>query len=92
MLSQPVAQGLLTRDHAIVLGGLAAVALLAWAHMFHLATHMDDMARLADVAAPQMRVWTAADLILLFLMWAVMMVPSAAPLILVVADVKRRCW
>ena len=94
MMPQTVGQSLLTRDRVIVLSGLAAVASLAWAYMFYLAADMDDMAMVADVATPQMRVWTAVDLILLFLMWAVMMVammvPSAAPLILVVAGVNRR--
>ncbi|HEV2121444.1 MAG TPA: DUF2182 domain-containing protein [Chloroflexota bacterium] len=48
----------------------------------------------AEMAMPQMQSWGAMDLLLLFLMWAVMMVammlPSAAPMVLMFASIQRR--
>ncbi len=47
-----------------------------------------------EMAMPRMQSWGPLDLVLLFVMWAVMMVammvPSAAPLILLFAAVNRR--
>jgi len=81
----------LRRDRAIVFFGLVAVALLAWAYLLYLARGMDmDV----SMAMPQVEPWGAADLTLMFAMWAVMMmammVPSAAPMILVFAAVNRK--
>jgi len=46
------------------------------------------------VIMPAMQHWTAWDLLLVFLMWAVMMVtmmvPSASPVILLYAEINRR--
>jgi predicted metal-binding membrane protein len=55
---------------------------------------MPDMPGMAMAAAtPMLRVWTATDYLLMFVMWAVMMVgmmtPSAAPMILIYARVAR---
>jgi predicted metal-binding membrane protein len=81
---------LLKRDHTIVLSGLIAISLLAWAYMVYLAWDMEHM----KMAMPQMQIWGAVDLVLLFVMWAVMMVammvPSAAPLILIFVGVNRK--
>jgi len=47
-----------------------------------------------DMAMPQMRTWQPLDVLLIFIMWAVMMVgmmlPSAAPMILLFAAVSRK--
>jgi predicted metal-binding membrane protein len=47
-----------------------------------------------DMAMPQMQTWGWVDLVLLFVMWAVMMVammvPTAAPMILIFAKVNRQ--
>jgi len=87
------------RDRAIILAGLIAVTALAWAYMFYLAARMGDMSMspdmtdMTEMAAPQMRSWGIIDLVLMFIMWSVMMVammvPSAAPMILVFAKVQR---
>ena len=52
------------------------------------------MAAMGDMAGPLLTAWTAADFLLMFLMWAVMMaammLPSAAPMLLAFAGVNRR--
>jgi predicted metal-binding membrane protein len=54
--------------------------------------HMD--VGLAMVIMPAMQNWTAWDLVLVFLMWAVMMVammvPAVSPVILLFAEISRR--
>ncbi len=95
-------EALLERDRAVVLAGLAGVSLLAWAYLVVTAVEMGGMpgagatAPLGAVleAAMQVRPWTGFDFLLMFLMWAVMMVammvPSAAPMILLFAAVRRK--
>lgn len=76
-------QAALGRDRLLALGGLLAVLVLAWGYLLHLAGAMGAPA--TPMAAMPSR-WGAVDLLLTFLMWAVMMVammvPSAAPLVL----------
>ena len=90
---------MLRRDRTIVLAGLIGVAALAWAYILYLGRHMSgmDMGSMPmgmDMSMPQMVSWSATDFILMFVMWAVMMVammvPSAAPMILVFATVSRK--
>ncbi len=88
---------LLKRDRAILLGGLFVISALAWAYTAHLAvgTSGESMAAGAmEMSMPQTRAWGSGDLAFLFPMWAVMMtammLPSAAPMILLVAGVNRR--
>src|SRR5262245_5736595 len=54
--------------------------------------HMD--VGMEMVIMPAMQNWTARDLVLVFLMWAVMMVammvPSASPVVLLFAEINRR--
>lgn len=84
---------LIRRDRAIVATGLLAVAGLAWFYILRLSR---EMAAAADMgmAMPQMKPWTLPDLSFAVLMWAVMMiammVPSAAPMILIFATVNRK--
>jgi predicted metal-binding membrane protein len=83
-------EGLLKRDRAVVLAGLAGVSLLAWAYILVTAAEMGT----APGMAMQLRPWTGLDFLLMFLMWAVMMVammvPSAAPMILLFAAIRRK--
>jgi predicted metal-binding membrane protein len=86
---------LVKRDRAVVLAGLAGVTGLAWAYLFVTAAEMGGtMDAGAMVAAMQIRPWTGLDFLLMFLMWAVMMVammlPSAAPMILLFAALRRK--
>jgi predicted metal-binding membrane protein len=86
---------ILKRDRAIVAFGLAGVVTLSWIYLIYTdwgMRHMDVGIKMAIM--PAMQHWTAWDLVLVFLMWAVMMVammiPSASPVILLFAEINRR--
>lgn len=91
---------LLRRDRLVVLCGLATVTLLAWGYLFHMARGMVGLAEgrapamASGLVMPQVQRWGSVELLLLFVMWAVMMVammmPSAAPLLLTFARARRR--
>ena len=85
-------ESVLKRDRVMVLSGVAALVALAWAYMVYLAQSTSGMG--SGVAMTQLQSWSAADFGLMFLMWAVMMVammvPTAAPMILLFATVNRR--
>jgi predicted metal-binding membrane protein len=57
---------------------------------------MKQMDMAMSVVTPQTRLWSTADLLLIFVMWAVMMVammvPSAAPMILLFTAFNRKQW
>jgi predicted metal-binding membrane protein len=95
MLSE-VPENVLRRDRAIVLGGLALITALSWAYVLSLTSDIQNMEMGAEMAMPRMQAWGVADFTLTFGMWAVMMVammtPSAAPMILMFAQVNRRRW
>ncbi|MGH7848378.1 MAG: DUF2182 domain-containing protein [Candidatus Binatia bacterium] len=90
----------LRQDRAVILAGVTMAALAAWAYLVHLVWElgtMDDMVAIGmthDMVMPQMQSWGAIELLLLFVMWAVMMVammvPSVAPLILMFARANRQ--
>jgi predicted metal-binding membrane protein len=94
MQSSTALEVVLKRDRLIVLGGLAGLTALAWAYTGYLAWDMDRMCMTMDMAMPHMQTWGVVDLLLLGLMWAVMMVammvPSAAPMILMYTTINRR--
>jgi predicted metal-binding membrane protein len=80
----------ISRDRAIVVASLAAIAGLAWAYLFGLSqdvSSMDDMPGMAMRSEPASFSLTAT-------MWAVMMVgmmlPSATPMILLFTMVQRK--
>src|SRR5918911_207390 len=87
-------EAVLKRDRLIVLGGLAGITALAWAYVGSLAWDMGQMDMGMDMAMPHMATWGTLDLVLVFVMWAVMMVammvPSAAPMLLMFATINRR--
>lgn len=82
---------LLRRDRVVVLAGLVGVTAAAWAYTAYLAETMGRMDM--EMVMPHMQAWGAVDLVLLLIMWAVMMVammvPSAAPMILMFARINR---
>jgi predicted metal-binding membrane protein len=84
---------LLRRDRAVAAIGLFAATALAWVSLFRLRSGMRPMGG-GGMAMPGMQTWSPLEPVLLFLMWATMMVammlPSAAPTILLVASVLRR--
>ena len=83
----------LRRDRFIILAGLAAITVLAWAYVFYLAAQMAGM-DMNMAAMSQIQPWGPADLLLTFIMWSVMMVammtPSASPMVLTFAKINRQ--
>jgi predicted metal-binding membrane protein len=84
----------------IVAGALVALTALAWGYTLWLAPQEMDTGMAGGMAmdmpgmAPAFTAWTPAHFLLMFVMWAVMMVgmmtPSAAPMILLYAQVARQ--
>ena len=85
-------ESVLKRDRAVVLAGILCVAGLGWVYMAFLAFSMGGMD--TSMAMARWQAWTVADFGLMFLMWAVMMtammVPTAAPMLLLFATVNRQ--
>ena len=85
-------ESVLKRDRAVVLAGIVGIAALAWAYLVYLALAMSNVG--AGMAMAQLQSWTATDFGFMFLMWAVMMtgmmVPTAAPMILLFATINRK--
>jgi predicted metal-binding membrane protein len=85
-----VLEGTLRRDRAVVAGGLVGLAALAWVYVARMATAMPS----GMTAMPGMAAGSDPGLAWLVVMWAVMMVammlPSAAPTILLFAAVSSR--
>jgi predicted metal-binding membrane protein len=81
----------LRRERAITLAGLAVLAGLAWLSLLRASRVTADM---AAMGMAQTSPWAATDALLAASMWAVMMVammvPSAAPMVLVFVAVNRR--
>ncbi len=82
---------LLRRDRRLVLAGLAGLIGLAWVYLVWDAHRMAAMPGMAAMPSP-----LSALFIVAFLMWAVMMVgmmvPSAAPTVLLYAAMARRAY
>jgi len=86
------------QDRRVVLGAIVAVSAAAWAYVVWLATTMDMSGQAMDMPgmmmAPTFQPWSTADFVLIWLMWAVMMVgmmlPSVAPMVLIYARVARQ--
>lgn len=93
-------EAVLRRDRAVILAGVAVVALAAGAYLVYLGREMATMGEKGamDMAShmvmPHLQSWGAVEFLLLFVMWAVMMVammvPSAAPLVLMFARANRQ--
>ena len=83
---------LLRQDRAIVVVCASAIALLGWAYLFYQGWAMQHM-DLVAMAMPSTGAWDRVDLLLVFAMWAVMMiammVPSATPMLLAFATISR---
>jgi predicted metal-binding membrane protein len=90
----PILVEVFKHDRAIVAFGLAGVATLSWIYLIYMAWGMRNMdVGMEMVIMPAMQHWMAWDLVLVFLMWAVMMVammvPAASPVILLFAEINR---
>ncbi len=81
------------RDRAVVFSVLAVLSLTAWIFLAYQAWGMSHMDQ-ATVLMPDTHLWRFTDLFCLFVMWAVMMVammvPSAAPMVLMFTSVNRK--
>jgi predicted metal-binding membrane protein len=86
------------RDRLLIGAGLGATTLLAWAYLLRAAASMQAMSMQAEMHAAMgmadPHVWGVADGLALLVMWTAMMVammlPSAAPVIVLVLGVYRR--
>lgn len=78
---------LLRHERWLVLAGIVAVAALAWFDLWRRARGMMDM------AMPEMEPWSLAEFSAILAMWLVMMIammlPSAAPMLLLFAGTQR---
>lgn len=99
-MSETALERVLKRDRAVIIAALIALTVLSWTYLLWLSAHMSKaaMPSMPDmpgmVMAPEIKLWTASDFALTFVMWAVMMIgmmtPSAAPMILLYAHVGRQ--
>jgi len=84
-------EAVLRKDRLRLSAGLLALVGLAWAYVFHLA---DLMPNHSGMAMPPAREWNAGETAGLVIMWAVMMIammiPSAAPVILLFSSISGR--
>ena len=74
--------------------GAAVLLCVSWAYLIFMAWGMENMGAVADsLLMPAMTGWHGRDLLLVFFMWAVMMIammlPSAMPLLLLVAKINH---
>lgn len=80
------------RDRAGVLAAILGVSAVAWAYLIHLGAGPSSAA--SAMAVPASGAWGVADFAAMFVMWAVMMVammlPSATPMLLLHARVRRQ--
>jgi predicted metal-binding membrane protein len=86
-------EGLLRRDRAVVIAALCAAVILSWLYL--LAGAGMESHEMDGMTMPMMRSeWSPAYFALMVAMWAVMMaammLPSAAPMILLHATISRR--
>jgi predicted metal-binding membrane protein len=87
---------ILRRERLILGGCLAALVVLSWLYLLYSKAAMPDMNMqdMPGMVMPEFHKWGAATVLLLFAMWAVMMVammvPSAAPMILAFLTVNQR--
>jgi predicted metal-binding membrane protein len=83
---------LLRHDRAVVAVGAAVIALIGWGYLFYEGWAMQHM-DLVAMAMPSTGAWGLMDLLVVFAMWAVMMVammvPSATPMLLTFATIAR---
>ena len=87
-------ESLIKRDRMIVIAGVVAVVAIAWGYTIYVAQNNAGMGMSMSMDSGNVRSWTGVDFFLMFVMWEVMMVammvPSAAPMILLFATVNRR--
>ena len=96
MLEGATLERLLRRDRAITALGLSAIAALAWLYTMMIASMSSGGTGgiASQMAMPQDQPCCGIDFLLMFIMWMVMMVammlPSAAPMVLVFVNANRK--
>ena len=82
------------RDRLVALFAVGVLCALAWAYLFSQAAGMPRMEGEDSLTISQLATWTLQELGFLFVMWSVMMVammlPSAAPVLLLFASLNER--
>ena len=77
------------RDRALLLGALGVLVALSWWYLFNLSRDMTWMMQTMGIGP-----WSAADFLMMFLMWAVMMVgmmvPTAVRTVMIFAQISNR--
>ena len=77
-------EGIARRDRLVVLAGLVVAAALAWLYLIDMALDMGGDMAAGSGAMMRMQAWSLGHGVLMWAMWAVMMVammvPSAAPM------------
>jgi len=86
-LGSELIEKLVRQDRHAVAAGLFLVTAMAWWYLF-IGAGMDMKMGAMDMRMPM--VWSPGYATVAFLMWWIMMVPSAAPMILLFATVNRR--
>jgi predicted metal-binding membrane protein len=98
-MTEAALEALLRRDRVVVSAALAALVVVTWLYLLHLASAMADMpmvdmAAMPGMAMPGSHEWSWVDVGALIVMWGVMMIammtPAAAPMILTFSAVHRR--
>ncbi len=90
-MGQSRIERILARDRRVVAVALLALVGLSWWYLYNLSAEMSSpMGGMVMALAP----WSATDWVLMILMWAIMMVgmmlPSAAPMVLLFAGLRRK--
>ena len=92
----PTRRALPARDFVAIIIGMVGTTLLAWTYLL-ISGSRAGMSAMAMPDMPdmiQLRSWSPADFLLMFAMWAVMMVgmmvPTAIPMTLIYAAVARK--
>ena len=92
------------RDRIALIAGLIGVTVVSWAYLVYLTFSMDvgsmdmssdgGMGSMSAADVLKIKPWSGVDFLLMFLMWAVMMVgmmtPTAMPMTLIYAAVARK--
>jgi predicted metal-binding membrane protein len=84
------ARSWLVRERVILAGGIAGLTALGWAYLVYDVTTNHCARMMAPAASP----WTPTTFVIIFAMWAIMMVammvPSAAPMLMTFAAVNTK--
>ena len=85
-------QGTLKRERRLVLAAMVSLAVLAWAYTVYLGTQ--HQSTVGTMSMPTMMQWSTADVIFMFIMWAVMMfammLPSVTPTVMIFGRVREK--